>query len=316
MKKLILLINLGTPEAPTFSAVRKYLSEFLSDPRVVQIPRFIWAPLLYTVVLNIRPQRSAALYQKIWLKNGSPLKIGMENLVAKLRPHVAAHSIVEYAMRYGHPSIAEVLKKHADVTEIVVIPLYPQYANSSTGSALEAVMNILKTRKYIPAVKWISDYHNHPLYIQALANSIQTHWQTQGRAQKLILSYHGLPIHQIKQGDPYLQQCQTTTSLLVEKLQIPNKDYCMVFQSRFGKARWLEPSCAETLKTLPSQGIKSIDIICPAFSVDCLETLEEINIRNRKIFMEADGVKYAYIPCLNDSQDQIHLLKELIHATA
>ncbi|MCD6046589.1 MAG: hemH [Gammaproteobacteria bacterium] len=311
MTTLVLLINLGTPDAPTTKSVRKYLAEFLSDPRVVELPKLIWLPILHGIILNTRPKKSAKLYQKIWTAEGSPLMVNTKKIAEKLNQTSSRHRL-DFAMRYGSSSIASVLKKHQGVEEIVVLPLYPQYASSATGSSLEAVMQEIKSWRHIPNIKLISNYHDHPLYIEALAKSILTHWQQHGQAQKLVLSYHGIPQRSVDLGDPYFEQCQKTTQLLTEKLGLAENQYQMVFQSRFGAAKWLQPYCSEMLTQLPKQGIKDINIICPGFSSDCLETLEEIAIQNREIFLAAGGENYRYIPCLNDSQEQIHLLLDLI----
>jgi ferrochelatase len=311
MTTLVLLINLGTPDAPTSKRVKRYLADFLSDPRVVELPKLLWLPILYGIILNTRPRKSAKLYQKIWTSEGSPLMVNTQKLAEKLAQASTKHRI-DFAMRYGSPNIAHVLKKHQDVKEIVVIPLYPQYASSATGSSLEAAMQEIQSWRHIPNVKLISDYHDHPRYINALAKLVQAHWQEHGQAQKLILSYHGIPQRSVDLGDPYFNQCQKTTQLLIEKLGLAENQYQMVFQSRFGAAKWLQPYCSETLAQLPKQGIKNIDIICPGFSSDCLETLEEIAILNRDIFLTAGGISYRYIPCLNDAQEQVNLLLDLI----
>lgn len=313
IKTAIILTNLGTPDDCTVAAVRRYLAEFLSDPRVVEIPQAIRLPLLYGVILPLRAPRSAKLYQKIWTREGSPLLTLTQQLAEALqRSYNEEEVIVKVAMRYGNPSLKDVLDSLPAVKNLVIVPLYPQYSGTTTGSTDEKVFNILSQWRWLPQLHFVGSYHDHPVYIKAIASQIEKHWQQQGRAQKLVFSYHGLPERNLKQGDPYYCFCHKTTRLVAEALNLSESDYQMVFQSRFGKAKWLQPYCAETLAKLASEGIKSVDIICPGFAVDCLETLEEIALLNKSIFINAGGEEYRYIPCLNDNNQHVQLMQELI----
>jgi len=319
-KKLtgVLLTNLGTPEQPSSPALRHYLKEFLSDPRVVEIPRIIWLILLHGIILRIRPAKSAKLYQKIWTDAGSPLLVISEQqkkkVTTQLTKKFGDDVIVELAMRYGKPSIANALNRFRllGVHKIVVMPLYPQYAGPTTGSTFDAVTDEIKQWRWVPSLHFIGSYHDHPLYINALANSIQEHISIHGKPDKLVLSYHGMPELFHQWGDPYFEFCHKTTELLIEKLAFEQKDFIMTFQSRFGKAEWLKPYTDETLAELPAQGVKNIAIISPAFSADCLETLEELEKENRDIFIEAGGHEYRYISALNDREDHIETLVNVI----
>lgn len=317
-KTAVLLINLGTPEAPTEEAVREYLREFLWDPRVVQIPRVLWWVILNFFVLKKRPAQSAKAYQKVWMDEGSPLLVNSKQIQVSLQALAEQNRAGQYeiflAMRYGQPSIESVLGqvKKADVDNIIVLPLYPQFAMSSTGTALHAFRQAYAKWGAAPHSKTIIDYHDNEAYINALAQSVQTYWKEHGKAECLLLSFHGVPDRTIKQGDPYLDHCTKTTELLVEKLRLKPLEWRMVFQSRFGKAKWIQPYCVETLEALPEEGIKSVDVVCPGFSVDCLETLEEIAMQNKDIFLKAGGENYRYIPALNDDDAHIAALLSLI----
>jgi len=317
----VLLTNLGTPEQPSSSALRNYLREFLSDPRVVEIPRIVWLIILHGIILRIRPAKSAKLYQKIWSDAGSPLLVISEQQKEKVASQLAKKFgddvIVELAMRYGKPSITSVLNRfrQLSVHKIVVMPLYPQYAGPTTGSTFDAVTGEIKQWRWIPSLHFIGSYHDHPLYIKALANSVQEHINQYGKPDKLVLSYHGMPELFHQWGDPYFEFCHKTTELLTEKLAFETTDFIMTFQSRFGKAQWLKPYTDETLASLPDQGIKNIAIISPAFSADCLETLEELEKENRDIFMDAGGQEYRYISALNDREDHIEALVSIIETS-
>lgn len=309
----ILLINLGTPAAPTIKAVRKYLAEFLSDPRVVEIPRWLWWPILHGVVLNIRPKKSVKLYQKIWTNEGSPLlSISQKQTLAlqkKFDQEFSATKIM-LAMRYGNPSIDEALKtlKQNNIQKLIVLPLYPQYSAATTASTFDKVISVLKKWRTVPEFIFINHYFDNPDYINAIADSIQQFWQQHGKGEKLLFSFHGLPQNSIAKGDPYYDQCQQTAKLIAEKLQLSEVAWQMVFQSRFGAQKWLQPYCDKTLEQLAKQGCKKIDVICPGFAADCLETLEEMAIRNKKIFLDAGGKQFHYIPALNDSSSHINTL--------
>jgi protoporphyrin/coproporphyrin ferrochelatase len=318
LKTGVLLTNLGTPEAPTAGALRTYLRQFLSDPRVVEIPRLVWMIILHGIILRVRPAKSAELYKSIWTDKGSPLMAISLEQAEKVRQKVASqygdNVIVDLAMRYGSPSIGSALKNFQEqgVNNIIVLPLYPQYAGPTTGSSFDAMVQEVQTWRWIPNIHFLSSYHDHPLYIQALANSIRENFEEHGKPDKLVLSYHGMPKLFHTQGDPYFCFCAKTTRLVVESLGLEDSDYVMTFQSRFGKAEWLQPYTDATLEELPKQGVENVAIISPAFSADCLETLEELEAENRDIFMEAGGKSYRYIPALNTRDDHITVITALI----
>ena len=314
----VLLTNLGTPDAPTRKAVRPYLKQFLADPRVIEVPRIIWWFILNVIILNLRPSRSAKAYKEVWTERGSPLLIHLEDQVAgvaaKLKPHWGDNVIVCGAMRYGSPSIPAALQSLAEagVQRLVVLPLYPQYAAPTTASTFDAIAQDFQRRRWLPDLRFISSYHDDPGYIDALVQSIQQHWRAHGRADKLIFSYHGTPKDYLLKGDPYHCQCHKTTRLVTEALDLAPHEYMSTFQSRVGAAEWLRPYTDDTLKKLPSEGVKSLQVICPGFSADCLETIEEIGIENHDYFMDAGGERYEYIPCLNSDAAHIDLLSDLI----
>lgn len=326
IKTGVLLTNLGSPDEPTTSAVRRYLREFLSDRRVVEIPRLIWLIILHGIILRVRPAKSAKLYKSIWTEQGAPLLTFTAAQTLKVAKKIEAEYgddvIVDYAMRYGNPAISDVLKKFQQqgVDNIVVLPLYPQYAGPTTGSTFDALSRALQQWRYVPSVHFINTYHHNPLYINALAASIKEHIATHGKPDRLVLSYHGMPELFYQWGDPYFDFCQQTTQLLREALcstaaVFSEDEIIITFQSRFGKAQWLQPYTDETLEKLPSQGVKHLAIISPAFSSDCLETLEELEFENREIFMEAGGEQYHYIPALNDRDDHIDALVDILTPT-
>lgn len=310
----ILLTNLGTPEAPTAAALRPYLKQFLSDPRVVEFPRLLWWLVLNLIILRIRPRRSAKAYQKVWSEKGSPLLIHTQAQTESVRQNLHAKYgkkiRVEFAMRYGNPSIAAGIDKlmRAGVRKLLVLPLYPQYSATTTGSTFDAIADNFKRRRWLPELHFIDGYHTHPLYINALATSIQEHWQKHGRPDKLIFSYHGVPLRYLHNGDPYHCYCLQTTRLVAEKLALSEDDYLSSFQSRFGREAWLQPYTDETLKHLAAQGVKSVAVVCPGFSSDCLETLEEIDEENREYFLSAGGKEFHYIPALNNAPAHINAL--------
>ena len=314
----VLLTNLGTPEKPTAAALRTYLREFLSDPRVVEIPRLLWLVILHGIILRIRPKKSAKLYQNIWTEQGSPLMVisqqQQSKVAAKLAKEYGDKVQVELAMRYGKPSIAQALQKfqQANIDKIIVLPLYPQYSGPTTGSTFDAVTNELKQWRWLPSLHFINGYYQNPLYIKALANSITQHIKAHGAPDKLVISYHGMPQIFHDWGDPYADFCQHTTQLLLAELKktktLTNNDVIMSYQSRFGKAQWLTPYTETVLTELSAQGIKNIAIICPAFSADCLETLDEIKREYCNIFIHAGGEQCQYIPALNDNDDHIDAL--------
>lgn len=313
MKIGVLLSNLGTPSAPTPDAVKKYLAEFLSDRAVVNLPRLLWWPILYGIILRTRPQKSAELYRKIWLDEGSPLLVNSQRLSENLADTLANENIpVALGMRYGEPSLNSASKSlwQQGVKELIVLPLYPQYSLSTSGSTFIAVEKALEN--FPMRLRNISSYASHPDYIAAIAQQIRSHWQTKPRGQKLVFSFHGIPDIQSRRGDPYEKECRQTAQLVATELQLRESEWDLVFQSRFGYAKWLQPYCVEALQNYGKQNIKNIDIICPGFASDCLETLEEINMTNREIFEAHGGKEYHYIPALNSDPAHVSLLATLV----
>lgn len=314
----VIVTNLGTPEAPTASALRTYLAEFLSDPRVVEVPRVIWKCILHGVILRIRPRRSAAAYKTVWTDQGSPLLIHTTEqskaLANSLKAIYGDQILVDFAMRYGSPSMAERIEEFqkAGVTKLLVLPLYPQYSGATTGSTFDAIAHDFLKRRWLPDLRFVSHYHDYPLYIDAIANSITRYRDAHGSADKLIFTYHGVPKIYLTKGDPYHCECYKTTRLVAEKLGLSKEEYMTTFQSRFGRAEWLKPYTDHTLKSLAQQGVKSVQMICPGFSSDCLETIEEIGVENREYFMEAGGERYEYIPALNAEEEHITMLTQLV----
>jgi ferrochelatase len=314
----ILLVNLGTPDAPTPQAVRAYLKEFLSDPRVVEIPRALWWLILNGVILNTRPKKSAAKYASIWLKEGSPLRVHTEKQTALLQGYLGQRTkaplVVEHAMRYGNPSIPAVLRrlKEQNCQRILVVPMYPQYAASTTATVTDIVFGELQQMRNTPALRTIKHFHDHPGYIKALAGNINGYWMKNGRPDKLLMSFHGLPRYTLDKGDPYHCECQKTGRLLAQELGLKPDQYAVSFQSRFGKATWLQPYTTATLKEWGKQKTGRVDVVCPGFVADCLETLEEIAQEGKEDFQHAGGGEYHYIPCLNDRNDWLHALTELV----
>ena len=314
----VLLTNLGTPEAPTAKALRPYLKQFLSDPRVVEVPRLIWWLILNGIILNTRPRRSAEAYSEVWTERGSPLLYHLMDQVSgveeRLKARFGQHIMVRGAMRYGNPSIPNVLQDlfDAGIQRLVVLPLYPQYAGPTTGSTYDEIAADFLKRRWLPDFRFISQYCADPGYIGALVDSIRKHWEEHGKGDRLVFSYHGSPERYLQNGDPYHCQCHKTTRLVAEQLELAPDSYMTTFQSRFGREEWLKPYTDETLKTLPGEGIRSLQIICPGFSADCLETIEEIGMENRDTFLEAGGTRYEYIPCLNAETDHLDTLTELV----
>ncbi len=312
----ILLCNLGTPDAPTAPALRRYLGEFLSDSRVVEIPKPIWWLILHGIILRTRPKKSAAKYASVWLPEGSPLKVWTEKQAKLLRGHLGqrGHSVeVRYAMRYGNPSIASQLDqlKADGVTRVLILPAYPQYSGTTTASVFDAVYSWAAKVRRIPELRFINNYHDNAGYIAALAHKIKAHWQQNGQAEKLVMSFHGVPERTLTLGDPYHCECYKTARLLAEKLGLSKDRWQLTFQSRFGKAKWLEPYTEPTLMALAQSGVKSVDVVCPGFTGDCLETLEEISLEARHAFLEAGGKSFNYIACLNDSPQWLAGMSEL-----
>jgi len=314
----ILLVNLGTPDAPTAAAVRPYLKEFLSDPRVVEIPKPVWWLILNGIILNIRPKKSAAKYASIWMKEGSPLRVYTEKQASMLGGYLSQRTnspyVVDFAMSYGNPSVAGVLKKlkEQNCQRILIVPLYPQYAASSTATVFDLVFGAMKKMRSMPAVRTIRNFHDHPGYIKALANNINDYWMKHGRPEKLVMSFHGVPQYTLDKGDFYHCECHKTGRLLAEQLGLKPEQYAVSFQSRFGKAEWIKPYTTATLLELGKQKTKRVDVVCPGFVADCLETLEEIAMEGKEDFQHAGGGEYHYIPCLNDRDDWMHALTDLV----
>jgi len=314
----VLITNLGTPKAPTTKALRTYLAEFLSDPRVVEVPKFIWMCALHGIILRIRPKKSAAAYKTVWTEEGSPLLTHTQNQAKALKKTLKAiygeNILVDFSMRYGDPSTTKRIEEfqQAGVNKLLVLPLYPQYSAATNGSTFDAVAHDFTQRRWLPDLRFISHYHDYEPYIDAVANSIREYREANGSADKLLFSYHGVPLRYLKNGDPYHCECYKTSRLVAEKLGLSKTDYIVTFQSRFGREEWLQPYTDVTLQSLPANGVKSVQIVCPGFSADCLETIEEIGEENREYFMEAGGKNYDYIPALNDSKEHIDMLTRLI----
>ncbi len=312
----VILCNLGTPDEPTPAALRRYLAEFLGDPRVVEIPRLLWWPILHGVILRVRPAKSAAKYQSIWMPDGSPLKVWTERQAKRLLGHLGERGqsvLVRYAMRYGKPSIATVLDevKAQGATRVLVLSAYPQYSGTTTASVIDAVGDWSAKQRAVPELRFVNGYHDDPGYIDALARSVRQHWQANGRADKLVMSFHGVPERTRTLGDPYHDECQATGRALAQALGLSADQFLLTFQSRFGKAKWLEPYTEPSLIQLAGQGVKSVDLICPGFTSDCIETLEEIDMEARAAFLKAGGERFAYIPCLNDREEWIRALGDI-----
>lgn len=314
----ILVVNLGTPDQPETGSVRRYLGEFLSDPRVVEIPRIVWLALLYGVILRRRAPVSAKAYQSIWLPEGSPLMVYSRHISDAISLAVKRRYKgpvkVELAMRYGKPSISEGLDKlrQRGVRRLLVLSLYPQYSATTTATVFDQVSKVLRGWRWIPEMRFINQYHDDSGYIKALANSVENHWQKEGRDGFLLMSFHGLPQRNLQQGDPYFCQCHKTARLLANQLNLADDQWKISFQSRFGKAQWVKPYTDKTLEELAIKGQQRIDVICPGFPADCLETLEEMNVENRATFLAAGGEEYHYIPALNQNKDHIDALMGVI----
>ncbi|MCP5279821.1 MAG: ferrochelatase [Thiobacillus sp.] len=314
----VLLINLGTPEAPTAQALRPYLKEFLWDRRVVEIPRPVWWLILNGIILNTRPAKSAEKYASVWRPEGSPLKVFTERLAILLKGHLGERVRqpvrVDYAMRYGQPSVAHRIRelKAQGVDRLLVVPLYPQYAASSTGSALDAVWETLLHTRNPPEIRTLRNFHDDPGYIQALRQSIEEFWAERGRPDVLVMSFHGVPRRSLDLGDPYHCECQKTGRLLAEALGLAPEQYRVTFQSRFGRAEWLQPYTSATLEKLGQARTRRVDVVCPGFVADCLETLEEIAMEGKTEFLNAGGGEYHYIPALNDRPMWINAFTDLV----
>ena len=314
----VLVINLGTPDAPTTGAVRRFLRQFLSDPHVIQYPRLLWWLILNLVILVIRPSHSAAAYRKIWTEQGSPLMVHSEAIANKLRASMVSAEDgpvhLELAMTYGKPSIAGAIDKllAKGVSRIVTLPLYPQYSGTTTAAVIDAVALELKRQDQVTESRCIDSYHDAPGYIGALAASVREYWAQNGRSEKLLLSFHGVPRSTLLNGDPYQIHCQETARLLANKLELNDGDWLLSFQSRVGREEWLAPYTDEAVRDLGKQGVTSLDVVCPGFSTDCLETLEEIAMQNAAFFSDAGGESLCYIPALNARDDHVQFLADLI----
>jgi ferrochelatase len=315
----ILLVNLGTPDAPTPDALRRYLGEFLADPRITETPRWLWWFILHGIILRVRPRRSAIKYQKIWTEKGSPLlkttQAQVRALQQMLEKHFTSSQIrVALGMRYGKPSIADGLEqlRQADARRILILPLYPQYSAPTTGSTFDAISDVLKRWRWIPDIRFVSHYHDHPAYIRALVIQIQNYWAKHGNPDKLLFSFHGIPKRFFLAGDPYSCECHKTARLVAEHINLPEEKWQVVFQSRFGREEWVKPYTDNTLKVLGEKGTKRVDVVCPGFAADCLETLEEINQENHQRFLRAGGKEFHYIPALNDNVEHIQALLKLV----
>ncbi|MEJ2592138.1 MAG: ferrochelatase [Candidatus Thiodiazotropha sp.] len=309
----ILLVNLGTPDAPTTPAVRRYLAEFLSDPRIVALPRWLWRIILHGIVLRVRPRRSAVGYRAIWTDEAISRRQAAA-LEQALSPRLGGQVSFALGMRYGNPSIADALEglRKRNVQRLLVLPLYPQYSATTTGSIFDAVTATLQRWRRIPEIRFIHRYHDDPAYLDVLSRSIREFRQREGAARKLLFSFHGIPRDYYEAGDPYPDECQATARGVVERLGLASDQWLVSFQSRFGAQEWMKPYTSDILKQWGGEGIDSVQVVCPAFSADCLETLEEISEENREVFLHAGGHSYAYIPALNDRPDHIAMLADLI----
>lgn len=316
MKTAIILVNLGTPDEPTPQAVRRYLREFLSDTRVIEIPPLIWQIILNLFVLTTRPKRVAHAYESVWTADGSPLLAILKAQARQLEQKLSdegKYIPVFAATTYGNPNIKQVLQELQDkgYDDIIVFSLYPQYSATTTAAVFDKVADYCKTQRHMPAIQFVGDYHDHPLYIQALADSICRFWAEHGRAERLLMSFHGIPKPYADKGDPYAEQCRRTAVLVASELGLNNDEWAISFQSRFGAQEWLKPYTDELLTEWGSQGL-SVQVLSPAFSADCLETLEELAVENRDNFMNAGGKSYQYIPALNTDELHIKLMAEIV----
>lgn len=312
----ILMVNLGTPDEPNPAAVRRYLAEFLSDRRVVEIPSLIWKIILHGIVLRVRPKKSAQAYQRVWTKQGSPLMAGSAALTQKVDEQIQSlfgdRVKTVLAMRYGNPSIKQGLEQLRDsgAERIVVLPLYPQYSGATTGTVSDEVFKQLMNWRWTPEAHMLGAYHDNPQYIKAIATSVHNNWEKNGKGDKLLISFHGMPKATLMNGDPYFCQSHKTARLIAEELKLADHEWEMAFQSRFGAAEWLKPYAAERWQALPGEGVKHLSVVCPGFSIDCLETVDEIAHEGREDFIAAGGEKFDYIPCLNDSPEHVRLMTD------
>jgi len=317
----VLLVQLGTPAAPTAAALRPYLRQFLGDPRVVEIPRLVWWPILHGVILTTRPAKSARKYASVWTDEGSPLMVHSKRQATLLRGWLGerGHDLeVALAMRYGEPSIESVMQslRARNVTRLLVLPLYPQYSASTTATVFDEIGRVLRGWRNLPEVRWIRSFHDDPQYIDALAARVRAGWERDGRGEKLVMSFHGVPRRTLELGDPYHCECHVTARLLAERLGLSKDQWMITFQSRFGRAQWLQPYTEPTLRALAQQGLRRVDVTCPGFVADCLETLEEIAMEGREAFLASGGTEYRYIPCVNDAPAFVDALASLVERHA
>ena len=310
----VLISNLGTPDSPSRKDLKKYLNQFLMDKRVIDLPRLLWIPILKIIILNIRPRKSAKLYRSIWTDKGSPLMVFSKNILKKLSDSIDDRITVALGMRYGSPSIKEAMDifKKEKISKILVFPLYPQAGSPTTSSTFDAVTDYLRNISWMPDLRFVSGYHDHNAYISALVRSVKNSFSEHGRPDKLIFSFHGMPYRYLEKGDPYYCFCHKTARLTAEKLDLDEYSYDIAFQSRFGSDKWLEPYIDRLLVNEANNGTKYIQVISPGFAVDCLETLEEISIQYRELFISNGGKRFEYIPCLNDGQDQLDIIRSII----
>ncbi len=314
----VLLVNLGTPDSPSYFAVQRYLREFLGDRRVIDTSRLVWLPLLYGVILPFRPIRTVRNYRKVWMNGGSPLAVYSKRLITKvgtlLRTRLGDDVRVALGMTYGNPSIKSAIQSLAEqnVNRLLVLPLYPQYCSSTTGSVFDRTSRVLKRWRWLPETRFVNDYFDDPGYIRALTASIENHWTQIGERSHLLFSYHGIPAVYVKEGDPYQMQAETTTRLVVARLGLRPEDYSHCYQSRFGSVVWLQPYTEDTLKALAKRGLRKLTVVSPSFAVDCLETLEEVAMEYRDKFLELGGERLTLVPALNDDEPHVDLLASII----
>ena len=319
MKTAVIITNLGTPSQPTKRSIRQFLSQFLADQRVVEIPKIVWYPLLYGIILPLRAGRLTKDYQALWQQGDSPLRLVTQQQTAKLQQTLTEHyptntPAVAHAMTYGDPNLADVIAKmeQQDVKHFLILPLYPQYSATTTGAVYDQLARLTLQQRNIPQIHVIKDYHDNPHYIAALAESVKQHWREHQPGDRLLMSFHGIPQRCVDLGDPYYQQCQTTAQLLANELALDNDQWSISFQSRFGKAQWLSPYTDDILAKWGAEAVKKVDVICPAFAADCLETLEEIDQASRQVFIQAGGESFHVIPCLNDQPKHITMMAALV----
>lgn len=313
--QVVLLVNLGSPNELKVSSIRVFLRKFLSDKRVVGLPRILWYPILYGIILPIRAKRLLKQYRYIWKNSSSPLIYYTQAQQALLQGKCMGDKIIAHAFSYAQPDVGNVLNhlhRQVNISRLVVLPLYPQFSSTTTSAVFDQVAGFYADKKFLPELKFIRDFHDNDYYITAVASSITEHFAKHGKAEYLVFSYHSLPLKIIQSGDKYLEQCLNSSRLIAAKLNLKQEDYIITFQSRFGGGKWIAPATAATLVNLAQDGVKHVAVVCPGFISDCLETLEEIDVTNRNLFIKNGGNKYHYIPCLNDSNRCIDLIHQLV----